>query len=60
MDRYRASQMSQKQKRRVRQLVAGNKKFKNSLQLSHEELRDGVKSFDKSRAEYTVHRTTRC
>jgi hypothetical protein len=38
----------------MRQLVSGSKKFKKSLQLSHEELRDGVKSFDKSKEEYTV------
>eukprot|EP00956_Cyclotella_meneghiniana_P023606 scaffold46222_cov40-Cyclotella_meneghiniana.AAC.4 len=46
--------MSQLQKRRMRQLQSGSKKFMKSLRLSHEELRDGVRTFDRSTADISV------
>eukprot|EP00956_Cyclotella_meneghiniana_P004446 scaffold5449_cov52-Cyclotella_meneghiniana.AAC.14 len=53
-DQYRASRMSREQKRRMRQLTSGSRKFMKSIQLSHSELRDGVKSYDRERADYSV------
>ena len=55
-DRFRASQMSRRQKKRMRQLTSGSKKFMKTLELSHEELRDGVKTFDRSTADLSVPR----
>ena len=55
-DRFRSSRMSRQQKSKMRQLTSGSKRFMKSLVLSHEELRDGVRSFDKAAADYSVPR----